>query len=53
MSRMSSLTETTGVSSPHSLGVEDEGGVGFDEHVDVKTPRTNTPAHLARGLRVL
>jgi hypothetical protein len=43
MSRISSLTETTGVRSPHSLSTGGEAGAGFgDEHEAAITPTHNT-----------
>ena len=53
MSRISSLTETTGLRSPQSSGTGGGTGVGFDEeHAAVKTPMANSPAQMASGLRV-
>src|ERR1700730_18669228 len=53
MYRISSLTETMGLMSPQSAGPRGGDWVGFDdEHVDVKTPKTNSPAQMTRGLRV-
>src|SRR5467141_2757548 len=50
MSRISSLTDTTGLRSPHSSSAGRGAGVGFDdEHVVVRTPRVNNPAHMATG----
>src|SRR2546430_7551002 len=53
MSRISSLTDTTALSSPHSAGGRSKGGDGFDdEHADIRAPRTTGLAHVARCLRV-
>src|SRR5438093_13174139 len=53
MSRISSLTETTGLSSPQSSGTARGAGDGFDdEHVVIETPRATRPANMARDLQM-
>src|SRR5439155_224547 len=52
--RISSLTDTTGVSSPHNAGARDAAGDGDDfddEHVGVEMAITNSPAQVARRSR--
>src|SRR5207237_477103 len=51
MSRISSLTETTGFMSPQSSVVGRGPGTGFDdEHACVKTATTSNPMHAAKHL---
>ena len=52
MSRISSLTDTTGFMSPHRAGAGDEEGFGFDvEHADRKTVTINTPVRATTGVQ--